>query len=685
MSSSDAGDIRDPAARAVGVGTPGDLGAPGALGVLDLATVLRWADGAVAVLDRARPVLDRANVFPVPDADTGTNLAATLAAARDAALVSAATGDASADRVLHAFARGALVGARGSSGVILSEFLRGLAGAGPGSPATSTSAGTGTGKATGTGGSQLARALDRGARRAVAAVVDPRPGTMLTAARGAADAALETSAAGGDLVQTVESARSGATDALRRSVDELDVLRQAGVLDAGAYGFVLLLDALGAALLPDPEGATAALGPVSVGHGTILLMDSLTVSAPRAPGGREARSGSADDGSQHGSGDQVAAGPVASVDHARHAHHGAVDGEFELMCVVRHTVPWAADHADHAADGADTPAPAPGPADADGTGDAADAAVEALAAVAPALRAGLQQVGDSVVVVGGPDRSPEADASRDRHGLWQVHVHTDHPLDALRVLDRWEVGPVVVRCLSHQVSAVTSRQAVTSTPVGVVACTGSPGLVMDLARSGAVVVLRGDGAVEREDLLRAAHETDAEHVVVLPADEPTLALARGLTGLARPSVTVIGSTSDLHVVAALSAWVVGDPVQAGDLRTALAPVVSAVDAVRAVRLDASRPAELRDEVVRLLGVTERRSPDEGGAPPLDVVDPAGDRALPTGATASTVLTVLVGDLVPAPVVSDLVARAGRLVPGVEVVVLPSGRRSTALVIGAEQQ
>lgn len=665
--------------------------------------VLRWADGAAEVLERARPVLDRANVFPVPDADTGTNLAATLRAARDAAVTSAASDAPSADRVLHAFARGALVGARGSSGVILSEFLRGLAGAAP----------SGTGSAGPvTDATRLARAIDRGARRAVAAVVDPRPGTMLTAARGAADAALEAAAGGGNLVQTVESARSGASQALRRSVDELDVLRAAGVLDAGAYGFVLLLDALAAALGPDLENSTDR---VSVGHGTIVLMDSLAVADAPAASGTSAGTGSGT-GARAPGGDDLHGSRTSPDDHERggrpgereghgnrenksnhtnHGEHHAVDGEFELMCVVRHAVRRSPTPA--SGDPAGAPAALECPSGSVSSVDGIDSlgvsdgvgglgVSDALAAVAPALRSGLQQVGDSVVVVGGADHEV-ADASGDLHGLWQVHVHTDHPLEALRVLDRWDVGPVVVRCLSHQVSAVSTRAAGTSAPVGVVACTASPGLVMDLARSGAVVVLRVDGEIERSDLLRAVHETDAEHVVVLPADEQTLAVARGLADLSHPQTTVVDSTSDLHVVAALSAWVVGTTAPSADLAGMLAPVVDAVGAVRAVRLDASRPAGVSDGIDSLLSASAAPGPVAGRtAPGPDLATAATDCA--TGVVSSpalTVLTVLVGDLVPGQVVDDLVSHAEHLVPGVEVVVLPSGRRSTALVIGAEQQ
>ncbi|ACZ21065.1 predicted kinase, dihydroxyacetone kinase [Sanguibacter keddieii DSM 10542] len=568
--------------------------------LLDVASVLRWAGDAVDVLERARPVIDRANVFPVPDADTGTNLAGTLTQARDSAVAAAGAGPATTDDVLHALAHGALLGARGSSGVIMSEFLRGFAAGHAASPAGLPDASRAEESAAGL----LARALDRGAESAHASVVDPRSGTMLTAARGAADAAARAVTDGGGLAEVLVAACAGADAALRRSVDELDELRRARVLDAGAYGFVLVLDALCRAL----------------GHGPTRATEAETLSVAGEPVAHE--------GGSHA--------------HGSHGAHGTVvDGEFEVMCVVRHAV---------GAEGGTT---------------------TSLEEVAPLLRSGLQQLGDSVVVVGGADRRDPAGDGSARRGTWQVHVHTDHPVDVLRLLDRWEVGQVVVRCLAHQVSARGAAE------LGLVACTSAPGLVTDLARSGAVVVLRGSGPVEREDLLRAVHETDAEQVLVLPADESTLALARGLGDLSRPQVTAVASTSDLHVVAALSAWVsdtsagsAGRAARTASLRAMEAVVAS----VRAVQVDAARPAELVDQLSRLLQYAAR------------TCEPS-----PTASTASTapaaptVLTVLAGDLVPASVLTDLVVHAERLAPGLETVVLPSGRRSTALVIGAEQQ
>src|SRR5215207_1880401 len=110
---------------------PGGSADPSARGsgTVELAVVLRFVDIAVDALAGAREEIDALNVYPVPDGDTGTNLYLTMAAARDA--VRERTGGAhDADRAttLEAFTRGALLGARGNSGVILSEMLRAIIG-----------------------------------------------------------------------------------------------------------------------------------------------------------------------------------------------------------------------------------------------------------------------------------------------------------------------------------------------------------------------------------------------------------------------------------------------------------------------------------------------------------------------------------------------------------------------------
>ena len=102
---------------------------PGTVGSgIELATVLSFIDIAVDALAGAREEIDALNVYPVPDGDTGTNMYLTMAAARDAVREKAAAGDADRAALFEAFTRGALLGARGNSGVILSEMLRAIMG-----------------------------------------------------------------------------------------------------------------------------------------------------------------------------------------------------------------------------------------------------------------------------------------------------------------------------------------------------------------------------------------------------------------------------------------------------------------------------------------------------------------------------------------------------------------------------
>jgi DAK2 domain fusion protein YloV len=210
------------------------------LEALDEAAVGRWSSAVVDTLTRARGRLDELNVFPVPDGDTGTNLLMT-AQAGDAALTSA-DGTESAWTVL---ARGAVLGARGNSGVILAQLLRGLADGLAGAPRVD--------------GPVLADALAAAAGAAYAAVADPAEGTFLTVARAGADAATGSVAEGQTaLADVVRAAAEGALTALRATTGQLAALRDAGVVDAGGAGWCLVLDAL----VGTVTGTTPARAPL---------------------------------------------------------------------------------------------------------------------------------------------------------------------------------------------------------------------------------------------------------------------------------------------------------------------------------------------------------------------------------------------------------------------------------------
>lgn len=197
---------------------------------LDAAAVRRWAAACVQTLDEHREAIDRINVFPVADRDTGTNLLGTMRTAQDAA-ARALTERADESRsdlevVWSALASGALAGARGNSGVLLSQVLRGLA------------------EVLGPRPYQARAALARADELAARAVSDPAPGTMLTVLHAAAEAAANTET--DDLATVITAAAEAATTALAGTSKQLDVLAKAGVVDAGGQGLVLVLDELAA-------------------------------------------------------------------------------------------------------------------------------------------------------------------------------------------------------------------------------------------------------------------------------------------------------------------------------------------------------------------------------------------------------------------------------------------------------
>jgi DAK2 domain fusion protein YloV len=201
------------------------------LRALDAAAVVRWARTGRDALEEAREEIDELNVYPVPDGDTGTNLYLTVAAAAESLGEDEGVEGSSAAAALAVMAQAALLGARGNSGVILSQMVRGLADAVAGDAAPVDAAG-------------LGRALQSAADAAYAAVARPVEGTMLTVAREAARAAVEAGADDDGLAGVVTRAAAGARAALARTPDQLEVLRRAGVVDAGGRGVCVLMDAL---------------------------------------------------------------------------------------------------------------------------------------------------------------------------------------------------------------------------------------------------------------------------------------------------------------------------------------------------------------------------------------------------------------------------------------------------------
>ena len=229
------------------------------LGAEELRATMEWFRDALAL---HRDVINQLNVYPVPDGDTGTNMALTL---ESVVTEVSGAGEGMAE-VCGAISHGSLMGARGNSGVILSQILRGMADsvavAGHVDP------------------SVLASALKQASAAADEAVSAPVEGTILTVVRDVATAAAEAVEQGVDeLISLVEGCQRAGRASLDRTPELLPQLARANVVDAGGAGFLLLLDAMATAVdgrpLPDPPPVdpTAGVGASVAGavdpHGVV--------------------------------------------------------------------------------------------------------------------------------------------------------------------------------------------------------------------------------------------------------------------------------------------------------------------------------------------------------------------------------------------------------------------------------
>ena len=202
-------------------------------GGIELAVVQRFVDVAVDALAEAREEIDALNVYPVPDGDTGTNMYLTVSAARDAIHEAlAADPEAGLGTALTALRRGALLGARGNSGVILSQMLGAIAARVARATPEERNA------------TVMAQAMHEATDASYAAVGTPVEGTILTVSRAASDAAVRRAAEPGTRARDVfTAAAAAAREALAHTPEQLEQLRVAGVVDAGGRGLCVVLDA----------------------------------------------------------------------------------------------------------------------------------------------------------------------------------------------------------------------------------------------------------------------------------------------------------------------------------------------------------------------------------------------------------------------------------------------------------
>ncbi|MBM7855379.1 DAK2 domain fusion protein YloV [Desulfohalotomaculum tongense] len=183
--------------------------------------------GCVNFLAKLKTEIDALNVFPVPDGDTGTNMYLTLLEGTKAA--QRVDGN-DLDKVIKAAANGCLMGARGNSGVILSQVVRGFANALSGKTKADAK--------------DLAKAIEEGAKLSYQAVSEPVEGTILTVLRKSAEAAHHAAERSPELTRFMVAVSRQARKALEATPDQLPVLKEAGVVDAGGKGWVVILQGI---------------------------------------------------------------------------------------------------------------------------------------------------------------------------------------------------------------------------------------------------------------------------------------------------------------------------------------------------------------------------------------------------------------------------------------------------------
>ncbi|WP_030267050.1 DAK2 domain-containing protein [Streptomyces violens] len=568
---------------------------------LDAAAVRAWCELSLEALGRDRERIDAINVYPVADGDTGTNLYLTVesaARAVDAAFDGhAASGTAPpglADAI-GAMAHGALIGARGNSGTILAQLLRGMTEVL--APDPGPDPGDGTAERDGGHGpaAVLARALRRAAASTYEAVAHPVEGTVLTVATAAAEAA-EGAVPGGDVVAVARAAHEGARKALEATPGQLAVLGRAGVVDAGGWGLVAVLGALADALSGE---RTAAAGGVRI-----------AVGAPASRGGTE---------------------PATVVTEAGGCgpdEHAAADGPaFEVIYLL----------------------------------EAGDEAVARL-------RARLDGLGDSLVVVGGG-------------GLWNVHVHVD---DAGAAVEAGiEAGrPYRIR-ITHFAGAGAARGAAPERAErAVVAVVPGDGLAGLCAAAGATVVsVRAGEPPASGELVQAIRQAHAREVVLLPNDADLRHTAAAAAGQARTEgvrVAVIPTRAAVQGIAALAVHESG--------RTFDEDVVAMTSAAGATRYGELTVAERQSWTMAgvcqagdVLGLVEGDVAVIGTDPAATALDVL-DRMLSAG---GEMVTLVRGEGFPETLADRLERHVRERYLAVDTVVYAGGQQSSLLLIGVE--
>jgi uncharacterized protein len=513
------------------------------LGAADIARVMATYRDA---LQQHREALNRLNVYPVPDGDTGTNMALTLESvvaelaeldglrdlrpagpqskdpspkgpqSKDPQSKDPSPKDASSKEsqtpahedgvpdmaaVCKAIAHGSLMGARGNSGVILSQLLRGLTGVLESDEHP--------------GARELAEGLDAASRAAFKAVLRPVEGTILTVARAAAEGA--ESSGDSSLLVVLEHARSHAADALARTPELLPVLAQAGVVDAGGGGYVLLLDSMlfvvgGREIpkspFPQPQG----------GFGSSVLTPDGESASLATPATR--------DGSFPAEGPEWQTGPPGQSALERQRPPDALISSGEsagsvLRSGLRYEVMYFLEASDESV---------------------------------PGFKDVWEGIGDSIVVVGGD-------------GLWNCHIHTNDVGAAIEAaLDVGRPRDIRVSDLAEQIdeerwvregatSAESEGRQQASPPVrtAVVAVANGEGIGRIFWSLGVHHLVPGGQSMNPStaQILEVLDLVASEELVILPNNENIIPVAMQAAELAHKTVRVVPTCGIVEGFAAL--------------------------------------------------------------------------------------------------------------------------------------
>jgi hypothetical protein len=522
---------------------------------LDATAVRSWCRLSLRALGRAREEIDAINVYPVADGDTGTNLYLTVESAAQAveavfdahaatsavAAGAATTGDSppSFEEAFRALAHGALIGARGNSGTILAQLLRGMNTALTGPPDS------GPALSRPIGADDLGRALVAAADSGYDAVARPVEGTMLTVATRAAAAAR---AADGGLPEVARAAHTAALAALAATPAQLGALRRAGVVDAGGLGLVALLGALCEVVTGEPP----ADRPIP-GTGTAFFRHGHD--RGRAGGdrpGAEGESGDGGPGPETGPGPKSGPGADLGDDRARGDRPAEPDTADPVDTGLRPGMaapvtgprPAALDRAD-TVDPADTESCADGSRfGGDGPAFEVIFLLEGTDAAVEVMRGRLDALGDSLVVVGGD-------------GLWNVHVHVDDVGAAVEAaIDAGRPYRIRVTHFGEQARQPRGERAVRA----VVAVVRGDGLAALCGQAGATVVaVRPGERPASGEIAAAIRRAHAREVVLLPNDRELGHVAGAAAEQARADGVRVAVIPTRSAVQGLSALAVHEP------------------------------------------------------------------------------------------------------------------------------